>query len=172
MLTLSKGQTVRVFSAFGSDMAARPPFRGVGVNVFDAGLLTALLQKNRARCFHTTFAHGKRKVIEIKRDVLRTRRGRLFNRKIDALVTFSMTASRHSEQCRAHLSAPHPDPAEVYEKERREMRQERVRTTGNECKKRAGSTGASASRRLPQWADREMDGCRQDQENGASDRER
>ena len=77
-----------------------PPFRGVGVNVLDAGLLTALLQKNRSRCFHTTFAHGKRKVIEIKRDLLRTRRGRLFNRKIDALVTFSMTASRHSEQCR------------------------------------------------------------------------
>ena len=81
-------------------MAARPTFRGVGVNVLDAGLLTALLQKNRSRCFHTTFAHGKRKVIEIKRDVLRTRRGRPFNRKIDALVTFSMMGSRHSEQCR------------------------------------------------------------------------
>jgi hypothetical protein len=57
------------------------------MNVFDAGLLIALLQKNRSRCFHTTFAHGKRKVIEIKRDALSTRRGRLFNRKIDALVT-------------------------------------------------------------------------------------
>ena len=39
------------------------------------------------------------------------------------------------------LSAPDRDPAEVYEKERREMRQEsdtellKVRATGNECKK-------------------------------------
>ena len=39
------------------------------------------------------------------------------------------------------LSAPDRDPVEVYEKERREMRQERdaellkVRATGNDCKK-------------------------------------
>jgi hypothetical protein len=66
------------------------------------------------------------------------------------------------------LSAPNRDPAAVSEKERREMRQEsdaellKVRATGNECKKRAGSRGASASRRRPQCADREMDGCRLD----------
>jgi hypothetical protein len=36
-------------AAFDSEMAARPPFRDVGVNVFDAGLLTALLQKNPSR---------------------------------------------------------------------------------------------------------------------------
>src|SRR4029077_13420285 len=66
------------------------------------------------------------------------------------------------------LSAPDRDPAEVYEKERREMRQEsdtellKVRATGNECKNRAGSRGGSASRRRPQCADCEMDSRRLD----------
>ena len=37
-------------AAFGSEVASRLPFRGVGVNVLDAGLLTPpLLQKNRSR---------------------------------------------------------------------------------------------------------------------------
>ena len=43
----------------------------------------------------------------------------IFERKIDALVTFSMTASRHSKQLSPRLSAPDQDPAEVYQKERR-----------------------------------------------------
>ena len=84
----------------------------------------------------TTFAHEKRKVIEIKRDVLRTRPRRLFNRKIerarhifnDGIAPFGAMSPR--------LSAPDRDPVEVYDKERREMRQEsgaellKVRATG------------------------------------------
>jgi hypothetical protein len=52
-----------------------------------------------------------------------------------------MKASFHSEQCRFVLNAPDRDPAEVYKKERREMRRESdtellsVRATGNEREK-------------------------------------
>lgn len=77
----------------------------------------------------------------MKRDALRTRRRRLFNRKIDALVTFSMKASPHSGQCRFALNVPDRDPAEVYKKGRREMRRAsdtellKVPSTGNEREK-------------------------------------
>ena len=74
-------------AAFGSEWAARPPFRGVGVDVFDAG--TDRLASEES----FEMAPCNRKVIEIKGDALRTRRRRLFNHKIDALVTFSTTAS-------------------------------------------------------------------------------
>ena len=60
----------------------------------------------------TTFAQEKRKVIEIKRDVLRTRRARPFNRKIDALVHFQWRrrAILRMSPC---LSAPDRDAAEA-----------------------------------------------------------
>ena len=64
----------------------------IGGNDFDAIHATSFRAGNAGVNALTTFAHEKRKVIEIKREVLRARPRRLFNRKIDALVTFSMTA--------------------------------------------------------------------------------
>ena len=64
------------------------------------------------------------------------------------------------------MSAPDRDPAEVYEKERREMRQEsdaellKVRATGNECKKelaqeelehREHASNVQTDRRIAKW---------------------
>ena len=64
-------------AAFGSEVASRLPFRGVGVNVLDAGLLTPPLAPEESFEM-ASIPHGKqRKVIEIKRDALLTRRGRL-----------------------------------------------------------------------------------------------
>jgi hypothetical protein len=71
----------------------------------------------------SSVAHAKREVIEIKPDALRTVRRRLFNRKIDALVTFSPTASPILGNF-ARLSAPDQDPADFYENERRKSRDE------------------------------------------------
>jgi hypothetical protein len=67
-------------------IGSAPPFKGMGVDVFDAETDRGALQESfeKAPC--------KRKTIEIKRNALSTRRRRPFTRKIEALVTFSTTA--------------------------------------------------------------------------------